>query len=123
MKITKFEENKAWQEARVLTKIVSKITSEKKNDIAKDFGLKDQIQRSVVSIMANIAEGFDTQSDVEFIKFLNYSRRSCSELQSYFYIALDNKYISQHDFDNIYDKIVEIKSLIGDFVCYLKSKT
>ena len=76
-----------------------------------------------MSIMVNIAEGFDTQFDVEFIKFLNYSQCSCFKLQRHFYVSLDNKYVSQQDFDNIYNKIIEIKSLIGGFVCYLKNKT
>ncbi|MBN1622360.1 MAG: four helix bundle protein [Endomicrobiales bacterium] len=74
--------------------------------------------------MANIAEGFDTQPDNEFIRFLNYSKRSCTEIQSHLYVAHDNKYIKKDEFENIYNKSNEVKKLIGGFIRYLnKNKT
>jgi four helix bundle protein len=118
MKIEKFEDIQAWQEARVLTNLIYEAT--KGSLFSKDYGLKDQIQRAAVSIMANIAEGFDAASDVEFIKFLIYSRRSASEIQSHLYVALDQKYITQEKFQELYEEAKKVKGLIGGFIKYLK---
>ncbi len=69
--------------------------------------------------MANIAEGFDSQSDQEFIKFLIYSRRSATEVQSHLYVAYDQEYLTKEDFDYLYSKLQEIKQLICGFIRYL----
>jgi len=119
MKIKKFEDIKAWVEARELTKRIYDITREA--NFAKDFGLIDQIRRASVSIMANISEGFDSQSNDEFIRFLIYSRRSSSEVQSHLYVALDQKYISQEIFNEIYDKSIYTSKLLNAFITYLRS--
>ena len=87
MKITRFEEIEAWQIGRDLSQVVYKIV--KKEKFSKDYWLKDQVCRASVSIMANIAEGFDSGSRAEFARFLAYAQRSCSELQSEIYVALD----------------------------------
>ena len=100
MKITRFEDIESWQMARDLSRLVYKVT--KKKRFATDFGLRDQVCRASVSIMANIAEGFDGGSKKEFARFLSYAQRSCSELQSVMYVALDQEYISERDFDQIY---------------------
>lgn len=92
MKIKEFEEIQAWQEARELTKTIYRIT--KKGNFQKDFGLIDQVRRSSVSIMANIAEGFGRESNKEFVHFLSYASSSNIELQSHLYVALDQKYIT-----------------------------
>ena len=76
--ITKFEDLIAWQEARTLVKMVYKLTSE--GSFAKDFGMRDQIQRAAVSVMTNIAEGFDCESTAEFARFLGIARRSAVEV-------------------------------------------
>jgi four helix bundle protein len=120
MKIEKFEDIKAWQEARELTKEVYAFTSKGKFD--KDFRLKDQIRDAAASIMANIAEGFDSQSDVEFIKFLIYSRRSASEVQSHLFVAFDQEYLSEEHFKKLSEDIVKVKNLIYGFIRYLKKK-
>lgn len=117
MKIERFEDIEGWQMARELTKMVYEIT--KKGDFARDYGLKDQIQRASGSIMHNIAEGFDGGSNAEFIKFLRYSQRSCSEVQSELYVALDQKYISQEEFNGIYLLSGQTRSKIGGFIAYL----
>ena len=83
--------------------------------------MRDQIQRAAVSVMANIAEGFDAATDREFIRFLTYARRSASEVQSHIYIALDQKYVSPAKFREIYDTAAEAKRLIGGFIRYLQS--
>lgn len=91
MRIEKFEEIESWKLARELTKEIYRVT--KLNNFSKDFGLKDQIQRASVSILANVSEGFDSGSDKSLINFLNYSCRSESEVQSLLYIVGDQKYI------------------------------
>jgi four helix bundle protein len=85
--IKRFEDILAWQEARKLMREIYGITRE--GTLAKDFGLRDQIQRAAVSVMTNIAEGFDCESHVEFARFLGISRRSAIEVQSLLYTALD----------------------------------
>jgi len=87
MKIESFTEIESWKKARQLVKQIYKITS--KNRFSKNYGLKDQIQRASVSIMSNIAEGFDSGSQKSFINFLNYSYQSASEVESLLYIAHD----------------------------------
>jgi four helix bundle protein len=87
---------------------------------SKDYRLRDQLQGSAISVMSNIAEGFDAGGDAEFIRFLGYARRSASELQSQLYIALDQNYIDQQQFSRIYRQAVETKRLIGGFIRYLK---
>jgi four helix bundle protein len=90
----------------------------------RDFGLRDQIRRAAVSVMSNIAEGFNAGSDAEFMRFLSFSRRSISETQSQTYIALDQKYINQDAFNSIYNKANEIEKQINALIGYLhKSKS
>jgi four helix bundle protein len=98
--IKKFEDIVAWQEARKLVARVYKITNT--GALAKDYGLRDQIQRAAVSAMTNIAEGFDCESKVEFARFLGIARRSAVEVQSLLYAALDVGYISQEIFNAEY---------------------
>jgi four helix bundle protein len=87
----------------------------------KDFGLREQLQRASVSIMANIAEGFDGGSNREFLKFLSYALRSATEVQSHLYVALDQRYLDQQAFQSLYNLSVEIKNLISGFIRYLRS--
>jgi len=119
MKITKFEEIESWREARILTKAIYSLTNRPK--LVRDFGLRDQMQRASVSIMSNIAEGFDAGSNKAFVSFLHYSYRSASEVQSLLYVALDSEYISQEDFQYFFDQTAKTKGLIGGFMKYLKS--
>lgn len=117
MKIERFEDIKSWQMARALTNLVYDATDT--GSFAKDFGLRDQIRRAAGSVMHNIAEGFEAGSDPEFVKFLKYSRRSASEVQSEAYLALDRKYLDQESFQTIYDKATEVKRLVNAFIGYL----
>ena len=118
MKIIRFENVDAWKKARELTKMVYAMTA--RQGFAKDFGLRDQIQRAAVSIMSNIAEGFDAGSDKAFANFLQYSYRSASEVQSLLYVALDSAYIDEPDFQNCFSQASETKRMIGGFIKYLK---
>ena len=118
MKIQRFEDIESWEKARELTKSIYILT--RRNEFAKDYGLKDQIQRACVSIMANIAEGFDSGSKKSFIVFMRYAYRSASEVQSLLYITFDCNYITKIEFDNSMMLTGDIKNLIGGFIQYLK---
>ena len=118
MKITKFEEIEAWKESRKLVKMIYDLT--KNNLFKKDFGLRGQIQEAAVSCMSNIAEGFDGGSNQQFIQYLIYTRRSSSEVQSQLYVALDQQYIKQEDFDKAYAQAQQVAKLVNGFIGYLR---
>jgi len=118
MKIERFEDIEGWQEARVLARLLYEVTS--KGQFARDFRLRRQVEDAAASVMANIAEGFDAGSDAEFIRFLGYARRSASEVQSHLYIALDRGYVTEEEFEEIYQKAVQVKKLINGFIRYLR---
>jgi four helix bundle protein len=109
--IKRFEDIQAWQEARILVKQVYLLTRE--GEFARDFGLRDQIQRAAVSIMTNIAEGFDCESKKEFARFLGIARRSAVEVQSLLFSALDIGYISNNQLNAHYAQAQKTKALIG----------
>ena len=111
MRINSFEEIISWQRARALTICVY-------NDFrnCRDYGFKDQIQRASVSIMNNIAEGFDRNSNKEFRNFLCIARGSCSEVKSMLYIAPDLGYINKEQYENLNEKIIEISKLLNGFI-------
>ena len=119
MKIERFEDIEAWKAARELTREIYALT--RQEAFSKDFGLRDQVQRAAVSIMANIAEGFDSQSNKAFIQFLGYALRSATEVQSHLYVALDQGYITQDKFDDLYQQAVKGKNLIHGFMRYLRN--
>jgi len=118
--IRKFEDILAWQEARKLVQEVYRLTRE--GAFARDFGLRDQVQRAAVSVMANIAEGFDCESHVEFARFLGIARRSAVEVQSLLYIAQDVGYITQDIFKRLYAQADKTKALIGGLKKSLKPR-
>ena len=118
MNINRFEDIEAWQLARELTGKVYAATGQK--PFKNDFGLKSQIQNAAGSSMHNIAEGFDAETTPEFIRFLRYSKRSCSEVQSQLYLALDQNYITKEEFDNIYNYATRTRAAVGGFINYLK---
>ena len=109
--ITKFEDLIAWQEARKLVKMTYSMTSA--GALAKDFGMRAQIQRAAVSAMTNIAEGFDYESTAEFARFLGFARRSAVEVQSLLYAALDVEHIKAEIFKTHYEQAKKTKALIG----------
>ncbi len=88
-------------------------------NFSHDFALRDQICRAVISVMSNIAEGFGTGSDAEFVRFLGYARRSVSEAQSQLYAALDQNYISNDQFEKAYAKANETERQINALIRYL----
>ena len=120
MKIKRFEDLDCWKEARTLTKTVYDYT--KRNDFSKDFRLSGQITGASISIMNNICEGFDSKSNKEFIRFLIYSRRSCSEVQNCLYVALDQQYIVEEEFQNTYKQCEKVRKIIDGLIRYLKDR-
>jgi four helix bundle protein len=118
--IKKFEDIIAWQEARKLVASIYKLTGT--GALAKDYGLRDQIQRAAVSAMTNIAEGFDCESKAEFARFLGFARRSVVEVQSLLYAARDVGYIDEQTFTAEYQQAEKTKALIGGLKHSLKPR-
>jgi four helix bundle protein len=119
MKIEQFEDIEAWQLARELTRKVYKLT--RKPGFSRDFGLKGQIQDAAGSTMHNIAEGFDSESNPEFVRFLRYAKRSCTEVQSELYVASDQEYITNPEFQDVYGHAARTRAAIRGFIKYLVS--
>ncbi len=119
MKIESFTDIEAWKQARLLVTEVYRLCNDSK--VKHDYGYRDQIQRAAISIMSNIAEGFDSDSDKQFIQFLYYSLRSASEVESLLYVAFDVKYIDQSTFLKLTSQIASIKKLLNGFIRYLKN--
>lgn len=116
--IEKFEDIEAWKRAREVTKKIYQLSGV--GEFSRDFGLKNQIRRSLVSVMSNIAEGFDRDGNREFINFLSIAKGSCGEARSQLYVALDQNFISVEDFESMYDDLDQTSRMIGGFMNYLK---
>ena len=117
-KIGRFEDLQSWQKGRQLANMIYNLTEHTK--FSKDFRLCSQIQAATGSIMHNIAEGFDSGTNPEFIRFLKMSRRSASEVQSELYLALDRKYITQEELALAYNLATETKKLVNGMIAYLR---
>jgi len=117
-KVKKFEEIQSWKKARSLTKPI--YTATLAGPFAKDFGLRDQIRRAAVSILSNIAEGFERGGDKEFLQFLAVAKGSAGELRAQLSVALDQQYLSQQQFAALSQEATEISQLISGFMRYLK---
>ena len=113
-----FDDSEAWQRARELTKVVYQLSG--RGQFAKDFGLRDQIRRATVSIMANIAEGFERDGTGEFIQFLAIAKGSAAEVLSHAYVALDQGFIRQADLDSLSDKTLRVSRMIAALMIYLR---
>jgi four helix bundle protein len=118
MKITRFEDLKCWQEARILVNMVYEAIRNSPQ-FQKDFRLVGQITDASVSSMSNIAEGFSRRSDKEFIQFLFVSKSSATEVQSEAYVALDQKYTSNDVFKQIYNQAEKVSRMDSRFITYL----
>jgi len=110
-RIERFEELVAWQKARVLTQLIYQATQ--KERFLRDFGLSGQIQRAAVSMMSNVAEGFERGGRGEFHQFLSTAKASCAELRSQLYVAFDVGYLDQKEFDNLMARATEVAKIIG----------
>ena len=120
MKIERFEDLECWKEARKLVKMVYAAVNANPA-FQKDFRLNGQITGAAVSAMNNIAEGWASQSNAEFIRFLTYSRRSGAETQNCSYVALDQIYISDKQFHEIYDQALTVIRIIDGLLRYLRA--
>ena len=110
-KIQRFEDLIAWQKARELTKKTCEMS--RQGNFARDFDLAGQIRRAAVSIMSNIAEGFEREGQREFRQFLSIAKGSCAELRSQLYVAFDCGYLSDDDFANLLKQAEEVGRIIG----------
>jgi len=119
--ISRFEEIEVWKNARELTKQIYQLSAI--GAFSRDFGLKDQIRRAAVSIMSNIAEGFESQTQALFIKYLGVAKASAGELRSQLYVALDLGYISPEDLENTISLAEKVSRQIYRFVKYLQSQS
>ena len=111
MKFERFEDILAWQKARVIVNKVYEMTRG-----CKDWGFNDQIQRAAVSIMNNIAEGYEKKSNEDFSRFLFISKGSCGEVRSMLYVALDLGYIQQKQFDELYALCLEESRILSGLI-------
>ena len=118
-KIDQFEDIQAWQEARVLAEQTYELC--KQGEVSKDFGLKDQIRRSAISIGSNIAEGFGRGTNQEFIRFLRIAQGSAYEFRSQLYSLKDANYIDDTIFDDLHAQALKVAKLIGGFLRYPES--
>ncbi len=117
--ITRFEEIEAWKTARQLTNIVYGLGSQP--GFNRDFGLRDQIRRACVSVMSNIAEGFESRTDVQFINFLGMAKASAGEVRAQLYVALDQKYITEEQFKESCSLAETCARQIAKFMSYLET--
>ena len=116
--IERFEDILGWQSGRELCNLVYTLT--KKDSFSRDFGLRDQIRRAAISVISNIAEGYESQNNRTFIRFLYIARASSGEVRAQAYIALDQKYISQEEFDQLYTLSTQTSRRIAGFISYLE---
>ena len=117
-RIEKFEDIDGWKKGRELRKAIYGCS--KRGEFARDFSLKDQIRRAAQSVTSNIAEGFERGGNREFIQFLSNAKGSCGEVRDQFYTAWDESYVSQTEFDQLYNLAVETSRLISGFMKYLQ---
>ena len=117
-KFERFEDVEAWRAARELSRAVYQITSD--GQFARDFGLRDQIRRAAVSVLSNIAEGFEREGNKEFLQFLSMAKGSCGEVRAQLYVALDQQYINQAQFDSISNKALSISQMLSGLIRYLR---
>jgi four helix bundle protein len=115
----KFEEIECWNRARELTRRIYKITS--KPGFSRDFGLKDQIRRAAVSIMSNIAEGYDRSGTGEFVQFLATAKGSAAEVRCQLYVAADQNYIQESEFTELSSLAAETGNMVGGLMKYLRA--
>lgn len=117
--ISKFEDIDAWQLAREMTKTIYATSYD--GAFARDFGLRDQIRRASVSIMSNIAEGFERGGDKEFFQFVSLAKGSSGEVRAQLYVALDAGYIDQQTFSRLSDMATQINRMLAGLMKYLRS--
>lgn len=119
MTVTRFEDLEIWQKARKIVNLIYTLTGNTR--FSKDYSLKDQMRRCAVSLMANIAEGFSRRTDREFCQFLFIGKSSAADLQSHVYVALDQGYLTQPEFDKIYSELDQESRMLSNLIKHLSS--
>ena len=117
-RISEFEEMEAWKEARTLANHVYDLSNG--SLLSKDFGLQDQMRRAAVSILSNIAEGFERGGDREFFHFLSQAKGSAGELRAQLYLALDRGYLAKSEFQDLCDRAKRISRMLSALMSYLR---
>lgn len=120
MKIQKFEDLPIWKLSLKITKEVYDLTAKEK--FSKDYGLRDQIRRAIVSVSSNIVEGFEKNNNNEFVRFLKISKGSTGETRNQLHIALAVGYVSQNEFNKVNAELEDLAGQIGGFIVYLQRK-
>jgi len=118
MQVKKFEDLEIWKEARRLTREIYGLSKAPK--FSKDFGLRDQMQCAAVSIMSNIAEGFERDGNREFVQFLYIAKGSCGEVRSQLYVALDQEYVDQKVANDLLIMLKRLLVMIKHLIGHLK---
>jgi four helix bundle protein len=118
--VERFEDLEVWQRARGLANSIYDLSS--KGDFARDFGLRDQMRRAAVSVMSNIAEGFESRTQALFIEYLGRAKGSAGELRAQLYLALDRRYVSQPEFEEASSNAEICSKQIERLTQYLESK-
>ena len=120
MKIIRFEDLSIWKLSLKITKNIYDISAN--NKFSKDFGLRDQIRRAIISVSSNIVEGFEKNNNNEFIRFLKISKGSVGEVRNQLYIALSVEHITEYEFAELNKELVDLANQIGKFIQYLENK-
>ena len=118
-KFNSFEEINSWQKSRIFNKRIYLITEN--SNFKKDFDFVRQIRRASLSISSNIAEGFERNTDKEFVYFLYVAKASAGEVRSQLYLAFDLEYIIKEEFEKLLEAVTEISKLLSGFIKYLES--
>lgn len=114
----RFEEIDAWKEARALTKEIYELTGT--GPLSSDFALRDQLRKSSVSVMSNIAEGFERNGNTEFQRFLSIAKASCVEVRSQLFVALDVGYVDEPAFNELREQTEKVSRMIFGLIQYLR---
>ena len=114
----KFEDLRVWQMARQIVSSVYRLSSV--DGFSKDYALRDQIRRACISIPSNISEGFARRSNREFVQFLFIAKGSAAEVENQLYLALDQGYITQQEFNSVYEGLELLSKQLSKFITYLK---
>lgn len=117
-KITRFEDIESWKAAREVTNLIYAASRGEK--FSRDFALCNQIRRAAISIVSNIAEGFERDGNKEFLQFLSIAKGSCGEVRAQLYVAFDQEYLDKDTFDQLSTKLVGTSRLINGFMKYLR---
>ncbi|HET9296752.1 MAG TPA: four helix bundle protein [Candidatus Binatia bacterium] len=118
MTVQNFEDLNVWKQARLLTQEVYRLTKTEK--FSRDFGLRDQIQRAAISVMSNIAEGFERGGNQEFSQFLYIAKASCGEVRSQLYVAFDQGYVTHDETEKLRQSFKRLSGMISNLIAYMR---